>query len=247
MLPQEATARLLDLPASASWKANKNDVVTVCKKGGVLGKRLFSFALAEVVESIVEEKIQAAIQTLLDSEKIDESRVRTVSVDTTKDLEQLQDLDALPARRLVHFNYRGMSVATKVGCMSEQVTAALVAAYKGYAVEAGDLIPLPGENEMCKPTGTYKAGVVSPSLLNHSNTARRWAATVLKASDCANAETMKVGWLSKTRTSCLNKTTMASLCLGWWENSEVFKNSKTSLDEKFSMIFMLMQKKNKKE
>ena len=158
--------------------------------GGVF---FFLILVAEVVEAVVGEKVEAAIKTMLSADQINEALVRKISTDTLTQLETVQNLDALPAKRLVTFQNRGMAVATKVGCISEQISAALVACYKAYAVEAGDLIPLPGENEMCDARADCKQGVVDAALLNHTNTARRWAATVLKASECQNAESMKVG------------------------------------------------------
>ena len=205
VLPVAATGKLLALSEDESWNNVAKELKAVTESS-LLGKRLFGFAAAKVVEEAVQVATKSSSEQLLALESIGVAEFNKVKSAALQELEALPGIDLLPERRAVIIEYRGWPVQLKVSCLAEQLDWCLMSALRGAAAAAKAIPLLPAEEWLCSSSTGDKQPQISEELLVKSKAVRELMSALVGPEDEKTGESMQADNGTKREICLLIKT-----------------------------------------
>ena len=189
VLPKAPVDRILALGEKEPWDAVRVDIMEVTGSG-MLGKKLFGFALRAIAESRVATIISEAASQIWDMEIINHQTLGSLTRETEAKLEEVSESNCLDGARAVTVEYRGFDVEMEVKDVPQHVFYSFQAVVRGYASECGDLEMIMAESQLCKNSGRARKGVMDAKLLVDAKHCRSYANRVLAASGAKDGKSM---------------------------------------------------------
>ena len=156
-----------------------------------IGRRLFGFAVQQVLSSLVAIKMEETLHQLREKPIITTSTIMSAKKSMMLKVDAMQNIDTLPAKRAIKVEYRGVEVSIKISGIAEEFDMRAAALIKSEAASCGDLTPLFCENELVKDKSKGTKGKIHPDLLKQVNEARQVANDDLQGDACRDGETIK--------------------------------------------------------
>lgn len=156
-----------------------------------LGKRLFGFAVQQVLSTVVSNKMNDAIAAVMQQDLVTTDKIIAAKKTCIEQVESMQNIETLPTKRVIKVAYRGVEVSIKVTDIAEEFDMRAAASIKSDAAASGDLIPLFCEAELVKKDVLGTKGKIHADLLKQSQEARTLANAELLGDACKDGETIK--------------------------------------------------------
>jgi len=115
LLPLDLLDRIVE--ETGKWTAVRDELVAVCATN--LGKRLFGFALANVLASCVEEMATAQVGKFLTGKKVLLASVQNLKRNLLEKIMAIPQVAELPDRRVIKVPYRGITFSLKINSVAE--------------------------------------------------------------------------------------------------------------------------------
>ena len=189
VLPQDSVQRLLSVAKEEPWATAKSDVVAVTSSG-LLGMKLFGYAMKEIADTDVTTIINDAAVGIWSMQAITRKSMADLIHDTEKKVDAVEGVQSPQGTRVVEIDYRGYVVEMEVKDLHQQVYLTFQAALRGYASESGDLEALPAEKQLCGSSNRAQRGVVEGALLCDAKSSRAYARKVLMAAGGSDGKSM---------------------------------------------------------
>ena len=175
------------------WASVERDLNRVIASSQ-LGRRLFNFAIKQMLGQLVSKKIANDVDELWQKEQITLACIREQKRVTLESLQEMDNIELLPCRRDLLLVYRGVPVEVRVNSMAEQFDMHVATLAKGEAVECGSLPSLFCEDDLVVKDSMKgaKNSHIHPEVLQEAMEARTLANGLLKGDSCKNGDTICV-------------------------------------------------------
>ena len=144
LLPVKETRALMAHPSDGQWVDMAEEIQKVVGSG-MLGERLFGFALESIMSELVEKAIDKEVQALLLYKTITGDDYMKHIKQAKHEIDSIKSIEVLPDRRPIIVRYRQWPLNLKVNCVADEINYRMAAALRGLAVESGDLVPMVSE------------------------------------------------------------------------------------------------------
>ena len=173
-----------------SW-GNVEDVLLKVVDASRIGRRLFGFAVQNVMGNAIAKKCDEAI-TKLFAGKVTESKVCEVKRGLMSTLNDLPGVDNLVERREVQMEYRGIQIKVKVASLLEEAALRVDCAIRSRAVQLGGLCKLASEDALVRDPAEVSKVDIAESVLRTSSAARSMFNRALATSDSVDSAGIQV-------------------------------------------------------
>lgn len=185
-----------DLDAALKAGVNVSSVETqltnLCLANS-LGRTLFESKVSEVMASKVAKHIEAAVVDVLSKEEPLTLAVLTdAQTKTIRELEAMQGIDTLPARRSISCWYRGVNFKLEILTLADEVETRFACGWKGQAVHGGSPAPLWIEELLVSgdDKALYKIAI-DKSVVSAAATARSTLQKAVEAKSVKSADVLQ--------------------------------------------------------
>ena len=173
-----------------SW-GNCKDALHTVVSGSTVGRAIFSFALVHLIEKSVADEVEKHVQTMHGGPQITVDIFNTHKKTTLDDVEQLENVSLLLARRTIKMTYRGLEYACTVNSLAEDVDMRFWNHVKSMAAASGDLVGFFAEGGLVDKSITCPKEKFHADILAGPMAARAAANEIIRASECQDAEAIK--------------------------------------------------------
>jgi hypothetical protein len=189
IMPEDSVTKVM--AEAQSWESVEVDLNRVISSS-LLGKRLFSFAIKQMLSQIVSKKMGFAVEQLWEKPEITLACIRDAKRQALDALQGMDNIELLPGRRELLLTYRGVPVEVKVNSMAEEFDMLVAAKAKGEAVSCGSLPGLFCEEDLVVKGGMKdaKESHIHPEVLQEAKEARCLANGLLQGDSCKNGDTI---------------------------------------------------------
>ena len=188
ILPMAAVEKVINEQTSwANVEADLQEVVS----SSTLGRRLFGFALEQVLSSMVAIKMEEVLHELHLLPMINSSAIMSAKREIMLKVDAMQNIEIVPAKRTIKVEYRGVEFSISISGIAEEFDMRAAAFVKSEAASCGDIMPLFCENELVKDRSKGFKGKIHPDLLKHVNEARSVANASLEGDACRDGRAIK--------------------------------------------------------
>ena len=191
VVPEDSVKAVMN--EDTHWATVERDLNRVIASSQ-LGRRLFNFAIKQMLCQLVSKKIANDIDELWQKEQITLACIREQKRLTLDYLQDIDNIELLPSRRDLLLVYRGVTVGVRVHSMAEQFDMHVSTLAKGEAVECGSLPSLFCEDDLVVKDSMKgaKDTHIHPEVLQEASEARTLANGLLKGDSCKNGDTICV-------------------------------------------------------
>jgi hypothetical protein len=189
IMPEDSTNKVM--AETTSWETVEHDLNRVISSSQ-LGKRLFSFAIKQMLSQVVSKKMVAAVGDMWKKPEITLAIIRDQKRKTLEALQGMDNIGLLPSRRELLLHYRGVPVEVKVNSMAEQFDMLVAALAKGEAAQCGTLPGLFCEEDLVVKNSIQGASSshIHMEVLQEAKEARSLANGLLQGDSCKNGDTI---------------------------------------------------------
>ena len=189
IMPEDSTNKVM--AETTSWESVEHDLNRVISSS-MLGKRLFSFAIKQMLSQIVSKSMAAAVGEMWKAPEIILAFIRELKRKTLEAVQEIDNIELLPGKRELQVGYRGAPVELKVNSMAEQFDMLVAALAKGEATQCGMLPGLFCEEDLVDKSSMQgaKASHIHMEVLQEAKEARTLANGLLHGDSCRNGETI---------------------------------------------------------
>ena len=120
LLPVKETRALMAHPEDGHW-VDMADGIQIVVGAGMLGERLFGFALESIMAELVEKAIDKEMQALLLYKTITGDDCIKHTKQAKHEIESIKSIEALPDRRTIIVRYRQWPLNLKVNCVADEI------------------------------------------------------------------------------------------------------------------------------
>ena len=195
VLPMAAVSSVIE--EHDSW-LNVEDNLQAVVSSSCIGRKLFGFAIQQVLGQMVANKMHEALGSLWKQKAICEKEVLACKRSLLQQLEAVQNIDSLPAKRQIVVQYRGVDTNVRISGLAEEFDMRAAAKIKSEAAAAGDLPAIFCENDLVVAAFVGTKGKIKQDLLKQCIEARNVANGELAGTDCKDGETIKALGQEKT-------------------------------------------------
>lgn len=191
VVPEDSVKAVMD--EVMHWENVEKDLNRVIASS-MLGKRLFNFAIKQMLSQLVSKKIATDVAKLWGQSEVTLACIREQKRNTCEALQEMDNIELLPCRRDLLLVYRGVPVEVRVNSMAEQFDMHVATLAKGEAVECGSLPSLFCEDDLVVKDSMKgaKNSHIHPEVLQEAMEARTLANGLLKGDSCKNGDTICV-------------------------------------------------------
>jgi hypothetical protein len=202
VMPEDSTNKVM--AETTSWESVESDLNRVISSS-MLGKRLFSFAIKQMLSQIVSKTIEAAVAEMWKKPEITLAVIRDAKRKTLEALQEMDNIELLPPRRELLLEYRGAPVTVKVNSLAEQFDMLVAALVKGEAAQCGTLPGLFCEEDLVVKNALPKAknSHINEEVLQEAKEARALANGLLHGDSCKDGDTICVTSLAACKLPAL--------------------------------------------
>ena len=160
----------------------------------MLGRRLFNFAIKQMLSQLVSKRIATDVAKLWGLSEVTLACIREQKRNTCEALQEMDNIELLPAKRDLLLVYRGVPVEVKVHSLAEEFDMHVACLAKGEAVQCGTLPSLFCEDDLVVKDSTHKAenNHIHSDVWQEAREARTMADGLLKGDSCKNGDTICV-------------------------------------------------------
>ena len=192
VVPEDSVKAVMD--EVMHWENVEKDLNRVIASS-MLGKRLFNFAIKQMLSQLVSKKIATDVAKLWGLSEVTLACIREQKRNTCEALQEMDNIELLPAKRDLLLVYRGVPVEVKVHSLAEEFDMHVACLAKGEAVQCGTLPSLFCEDDLVvKDMIMHKAETnhIHSEVLQEAREARTMANGLLKGDSCKNGDTICV-------------------------------------------------------
>eukprot|EP00971_Amphidinium_carterae_P050168 988777-Amphidinium_carterae.1 len=167
---------------------------------------LFAGLARKVVKEDVSALIEKGVAKLRKATELNMNTLRSVKAAVWAEVERLDGIQTVPARRTCSIKYREWKIELNVKCLMEQIDMALHSACRGWAVAQSRMSALPGEASLCLLAEQLPHSDVDMDIIGKAVEARKYIQRVVDAEgDSVSAERIKDGLIILRKTEHLKE------------------------------------------
>ena len=124
VLPRQATEQILAVPSDGNWETVQDQVQEVVASS-MLGKKVFGFAVKQILGSVVSYCIHHHLEQLARKARNTSHDVVQMKKAAMEELSKIPNIASLPDKRVIKLVYREYVCDAKVACTLEEVELAV--------------------------------------------------------------------------------------------------------------------------